>query len=157
MIGDAYGDVNGRIILADTQPLITSAKYSLSFGATERTLWAFDAAPTTSMSHTPPLTARGNTLPYSSKDVAFLISLVACVLGYLTCMSSIMMSIKDCDSLGRTAMCWSTSSSYMLPLSCRHGNDSNFFCPSPHTWASSSLPIRNFTCSCISNSFLFFP
>ena len=62
-IGEAHGDVDGRIIFADNSPLIKSASFSRNLGATGRTRCAIGLAPPTSISHTAPRAAGGRAFP----------------------------------------------------------------------------------------------
>ena len=62
-IGEAHGDVEGRIILADSSPLIKYASFSGNLGGTGRTLCAIGLGPPTSISHIAPRAAGGSVFP----------------------------------------------------------------------------------------------
>ena len=59
-IGEAHGDVYGRLILAVSTPLLRSANFSRNFGTTRRTRYTIGLAPPTSISRPSPRSARIN-------------------------------------------------------------------------------------------------
>ncbi|GMF48134.1 unnamed protein product [Phytophthora fragariaefolia] len=62
-IGNAQGEVDGWIIVAGSNPLISCESFSQNWGATARTRWATGAAPPTSISQTAPRAAGGRAFP----------------------------------------------------------------------------------------------
>ena len=117
-IGDARGDIDGRMIFCRNNFLINSVSLYMNFGATGRTRWAIGVAPPTSISHTAPLAAGANAFPFIVKRYRFSYfsrrcfswSLDILITGSPTCILSIVISIDDWDISGKNAICWSTSS-----------------------------------------------
>ena len=62
-IGEAYGDFDGWMTLADNYPLIISAKISRDLGVIGLTCCAIGFAPPTSKSQTEPCAAGSNAFP----------------------------------------------------------------------------------------------
>lgn len=63
-VGESHGEVDGRMILADSNPLIKSASFSRNFGATGRTLCAIGLPTPTSISQIAPRAAGGRPLHF---------------------------------------------------------------------------------------------
>ena len=75
-MGDAHGDIEGRIILADSNPLIELANFSRKLNATGRTRYATEFSPSTSIFHTDRVQHEVKYLLFPSTDACSSISTV---------------------------------------------------------------------------------
>ena len=119
-IGKSHGDAEGRMVLADNNPLIRSANFYRNSGATGRNICVIGLAPPTSISQISPRAAGRSALFFLMSKFRFFqincliysFSLSRDTPGSTTGMSLIVTSTMGVTNLVKTAICLSTSSAY---------------------------------------------